>query len=124
VNGGVLTYLGFLGPDSGFYIFGGTSASSPQLAAVIALANQGRSSMGKGPVGYLNPILYTLPSSDFNDIVPQTFGTGSGVVTLDDNGLYGSGIAGSSTTTGYDLTTGLGSPDVPSFVNDLVNTVP
>jgi subtilase family serine protease len=29
VNGGVLTYLGFLGSESGFYIFGGTSSELP-----------------------------------------------------------------------------------------------
>jgi subtilase family serine protease len=40
----------------------------------------------------LNPLLYGLPASDFNDIVPQTFGPGA--VTLANNSLFGSGIPG------------------------------
>ena len=101
----------------GWHIVGGTSASSPQLAAVIALANQGRAGKGKGPVGYLNPALYALPSIDFTDIVPHTFGPGA--VPVDSNAQFGTGIAGMPTTTGYDLTTGRGSPKVFQFVSDL-----
>lgn len=120
IDGGVLTYLGFLGPNSNFYIFGGTSASSPQLAGLIALTNQLADSSGKQHVGYLNPLLYQLPSSAFNDIVPQTFGS----VTISDNSLYGSGIAGYAAGTGYDLATGLGSPNAANFVPDLVALLP
>jgi subtilase family serine protease len=120
VDGGVLTYIGFLGGDNnGFYIIGGTSASTPELAGVVALANQARAADGKGPVGALNPVLYALPSSDYLDIVPETFGTGDGVVILDDNQLYGTVAPGMDTTAGYDLTTGLGSPVVPAFVAGL-----
>jgi subtilase family serine protease len=120
VDGGVLTYIGFLGgSDNGYYIIGGTSASSPQLAGVVALANQVREDNGKQAIGYLNPVLYTLPASDFNDTVPLTFGTGAGVTTLDSNEQFGAGIAGMSTTSGYDLTTGFGSPIVPAFVAGL-----
>jgi len=37
INGGVLTYIGFLGEASnGYYIIGGTSAATPQLAGVVA----------------------------------------------------------------------------------------
>jgi subtilase family serine protease len=121
VDGGVLVHLGFLGADNnGFYIFGGTSASSPQLAAVVALANQARHAAGKDSIGYLNPLLYTLPSSDFMDVVPQTFGTGDGLTTLDSNEQFGTGVAGMPTTAGWDLSTGFGSPNVPAFVGDLV----
>jgi subtilase family serine protease len=120
VDGGVLTYLGFLGgPNSGFYIIGGTSASTPELSGVVALANQARAAQGKGPLGWLNPSLYSLPSADYLDIVPHTFGIGSGVVTLDNNQLYGTVAPGMRTTPGYDLTTGLGSPRVPRFVRGL-----
>jgi tripeptidyl-peptidase I len=91
----------------------------------VALANQLRSQKGKQPIGYLNPLLYTLPARDFNDIVPQTFGQGSGVTVLDDNipflfALWG--ITGFKTTAGYDLTTGLGSPNAYWFVHDLADT--
>jgi subtilase family serine protease len=120
VDGGVLTYLGFIGDGgNGFYIIGGTSASTPELSGVIALANQARANANKGPIGYLNPVLYSLPSGDYNDIVPQTFGTGAGVTTLDNNQLFGTSAAGMPTTPGYDLTTGLGVPNVPAFVGGL-----
>lgn len=121
VDGGVLTYLGFLGgSNNGFYIIGGTSASTPELSGVVALANQARAASGKGPLGWLNPVLYSVPGSDYLDIVPKTFGTGSGRVTLDNNQLYGTTAPGMRTTRGYDLTTGLGSPRVPRFVQGLV----
>jgi hypothetical protein len=76
---------------------------------------------GKQPIGYLNPVLYTLPSSAFNDIVPQSFGTGSALTTLDDNSIFGSGVPGAPTTAGWDLTTGFGGPKGYNFVHDLAN---
>ena len=115
VDGGVLVYTSFPGVRVGWHIIGGTSASSPQLAGLIALANQERHSLGKQSIGYLNPVLYTLPSGDFNDIVPQTFNG----ITIGDNALFESGIPGMPTTAGWDLTTGFGSPIAGSFVSDL-----
>jgi len=119
VDGGVLVYTSFSGVRVGWHIIGGTSASSPQLAGLIALTNQISTSMGKGTVGYLNPLLYKLSAKDFNDIVPQTFGTGAGVTTLQDNSDYGTGIPGYATTTGWDLTTGFGTPNAYNFAHDL-----
>ena len=120
IDGGVLTYIGFLGgANNGYYIIGGTSAASPQLAGVVTLANQLRQVISKQPIGYLNPVLYQLPASAFNDTIPLTFGTGAGVTTLDSNQEFGSGIPGMQTTSGWDLTTGWGSPNVPLFVAGL-----
>ncbi|HEV2139140.1 MAG TPA: hypothetical protein VGR53_09890 [Nitrososphaerales archaeon] len=65
-------------------------------------------------------VLYALPSTGFNDIVPQTFGT----VTIRDNSLFGSGIPGYSATSGWDLTTGFGSPNANNFVHDLASALP
>jgi len=121
VDGGVLVFTSFPGARVGWHIIGGTSASSPQLAAMVALANQLRHAAGKTSVGYLNPRLYQLPASDFNDIVPQTFGTGAGVTVLDSNAEFGTGIPGVPTTSGWDLTTGFGSPQAHSFVHELAN---
>jgi len=122
VDGGVLVYTSFPGARVGWHIIGGTSASSPQLAALIALTNQLADAGHKAHVGYLNPHLYLLPPSDFVDILPQTFGPGA--VTLGDNSQFGSGIAGMAVTSGYDLATGRGSPKAYSFVHDLANTLP
>jgi subtilase family serine protease len=102
-------------------LVGGTSASTPELAGLVALANQARAQHNKPPIGYLNPILYLLPARDFKDIVPETFGEGPGVTVLDDNSNFGSGVPGYKTTRGYDLTTGLGSPKAYWFVHDLAN---
>jgi subtilase family serine protease len=120
VDGGVLVYTSFGGTRVGWHIVGGTSAASPQLAGLIALTNQLADASSKQHVGYLNPYLYNLPASDFNDILPQTFGA----VTLADNSNYGSGIAGMAVTSGYDLATGLGSPQAYNFVHDLANALP
>lgn len=120
VDGGVLVYTSFPGVRVGWHIIGGTSAASPQIAGLIALTNQLADMNGKQHVGYLNPYLYKLPSSAFNDIVSQTFGA----VTIDNNSLYGSGIAGMSVSTGYDLATGFGSPKADQFVPDLEALLP
>ncbi len=122
VDGGVLVFTSFPGVRVGWHIVGGTSASSPQLAGLIALTNQLADASAKSHVGYLNPLLYNLPSRDFLDIVPQTFGPGA--VTLDNNSNFGSGIAGMATTTGFDLTTGFGSPKAFNFVHDLATALP
>ncbi len=124
VDGGVLVYTSFPGVPSGWQIVGGTSASTPQISGLIALTNQLADQNGKRHVGYLNPLLYNMSASDFNDIVPHTFGTGSGIVTLNSNALYGTGIPGMPTTTGWDTTTGFGSPNAYNFVHDLSNTLP
>jgi subtilase family serine protease len=121
VNGGVWVYIT---QDGGWSVWGGTSAAAPQIAGVVALVNQMRASLGKGPIGHLAPKLYQLPASDFNDIVPQTFGSGANTVTVQDNFRYGYSVLGLPTTAGYDLTTGLGSPKAYSFVHHLATMFP
>ncbi|HEV2138832.1 MAG TPA: S53 family peptidase [Nitrososphaerales archaeon] len=115
VDGGVLVYTSFPGVRVGWHIIGGTSASSPQLAGLVALVNQERHALGKQSIGYLNPVLYTLPAGDFNDIVSHTFNA----VTVGDNALFGFSVPGMPTTPGWDLTTGFGSPVAGTFVSDL-----
>jgi hypothetical protein len=68
VNGGVLAYYSALGSPT-WVVFAGTSAGSPQWAAIIALADQ---AAGR-PLGFINPALYAIaegPSyaNDFHDI--------------------------------------------------------
>jgi subtilase family serine protease len=128
VDGGVLVYCSVAGgyqPNvAGWLDVSGTSASTPQIAGLVALVNQMRASLGKGPIGHLAPKLYELPASDFNDIVPQTFGSGANAITLDNNFRYGLGVPGWPCSIGYDLTTGLGSPRAYSFVHDLATMFP
>src|SRR4029077_1426684 len=89
--------------------FGGTSAGSPQWAARVAIADQGRVLAGKaaldGP-SQLLPMVYGLPAQDFHDVrAGPTFGQ----PTL---------LAGP----GYDLVTGRGTPVANLVVADLVGT--
>jgi kumamolisin len=80
--------------------FGGTSWSAPIWAGICALINSARAKAGKEPLPFLNPLIYPLAGSCFRDIL-----TGS-------NGLY-------HAKQGYDLVTGLGSPDVQALVKAL-----
>ena len=61
-----------------FSLSGGTSASTPIVAAVINRINEERLNAGKGPIGFLNPSLYANPSM-LNDI---TNGTNPGCDTV------------------------------------------
>ena len=116
VDGGVLVYwsacLQCISPTfSGWFVVGGTSAGSPQWAAIFAIANQVRASKGEGPLGFVNPTLHGLAessscSSDFHDI------------TTGDNILAGT-TAGFSAATGYDFASGWGTPNVANLVAGL-----
>jgi subtilase family serine protease len=112
VSGGVIVHLSFipgLPPGGAFFIFGGTSAGSPQMSSVIALANQ----MRGHDLGFLNDKIYSIAegssySSDFHDI------------TVGNNQLVGT-PTGNSAGTGYDLATGWGTPDVANLVTSLAS---
>ncbi len=135
VNGGALVYSSaYPSPNNppGWFPVGGTSAASPQMAGVIALANQIRKHNGKAPLGNLGPAIYQLGNSQapdasfdggagtlFRDIVPQTFvGADGTTITIDNNAWppAGPGVAPFFATPGYDLTTGFGSPHADAFV--------
>lgn len=145
VNGGVDVYITAYpefncGNTTGCWtIYGGTSAATPQTAALVALANAARAAAGKQPIGFLDPILYGgVGSSDYSDVLPQHYGSApatfagsdvgvSGPVTksvgdLVDNQLWESSVAGYPTTTGYDATTGWGTPKAAGFVSALAGT--
>lgn len=100
-----------------WWLFGGTSCGSPQWAGIMAIADQkaGRS------LGFINPALYLFDLSQktyakvFNDV---TSGTNS-VVEPDVNGNPVS-VQGFNAGTGWDATTGLGSPKVDQLVTYLI----
>jgi subtilase family serine protease len=143
VNGGVDVYITAYpeyncGNTTGCWTFyGGTSAATPQTAALVALANSARAAAGKGPIGFLDPILYSGvgASAAYRDIVPEHYGSApqtfagsevgvSGPVDksvgdLEDNQLWGSSVPGYQTTAAYDTTTGWGTPHAVAFVSAL-----
>ena len=114
VDGGVLVVwsacpacIGATGPV--FFIVGGTSAGSPQWAAIAALADQ---AAGKS-LGFLNPTIYKIGSSgrystDFHDI------------TVGDNQLVGT-PTGFEAVTGWDAASGWGTPNVANLIPDLIS---
>jgi subtilase family serine protease len=81
---------------------GGTSIGSPLVGAMVALAAQ---SCGQGRLGFLNPTLYQMATTGFID------------VTSGNNDLYGAG--GYSAGPGYDMASGLGSPNPTTFMSEL-----
>ncbi|WP_319429872.1 S53 family peptidase [Mycobacterium sp. RTGN5] len=84
---------------------GGTSLSAPIWAGLTALMNDYLVHNGGGPVGELNPLLYEIAQGArlpaFRD------------VTLGGNAVDDAGP-------GYDLVTGLGTPDVDHLVQDIL----
>ncbi len=97
VNGGVLTYWSEGSGGPGFYIFGGTSAGSPQMAAELALVNQ-----EFGRQGNINPTLYNgFARNGYTEFFHD--------ITVGTNALVPTGVPGYSTKTGWDPVTGLGS---------------
>lgn len=92
-------------PPSGWITVGGTSAAAPLWAGSMALINQYLRTDGKARVGFANPTLYRL----FN--VQQAFPAFHDI-TGGTNLLY-------SATKGYDLASGLGSPDIYNVARDL-----
>jgi subtilase family serine protease len=92
----------------GYFIFGGTSAGSPQWAGIVALADQ----KGHQRLGAINRTLYHIAKSDaylsaFHDIT-----TG--------NNSFG-GIDGFSAEPGWDAASGLGSPRVATLIRLLLD---
>ena len=88
-------------------LYGGTSFAAPMWAGFMALVNQQAVANGQPTLGFVNPALYNLLagsgySSEFHDIT--------------------SGSNGFSATAGYDLVTGIGSPNGQALVDALAGT--
>jgi subtilase family serine protease len=104
----VPVYLSFM-PDPGYYLFGGTSAGSPQWSGLIADANQ----MAGHPLGFLNPSLYKIGHNPV--LYAQTF---HDIVAGNNAQLP---VTGYNATSGWDLVTGWGTPRVDYLLPLLVN---
>ncbi|KAH9945437.1 subtilisin-like protein [Epithele typhae] len=83
--------------------FIGTSVSAPLVAALVVAANDARLALDKGPVGFINPALYSPAfARAFHDVVS---GANSGC-----------GTDGFAAAPGWDPVTGLGTPDFPTLL--------
>ncbi len=81
--------------------WGGTSFAAPLWASLIALSNASSTCSGKD-IGFANPILYEVEASDptaFNDI------------TVGNNDLTGENDGAYPALVGYDMASGLGTPN-------------
>ncbi len=114
---GVLTYLDIPGFGTGFFRFGGTSAGSPQWAAITAIADQ----VAGHNLGFINAALYktgqnaSTYAAGFHDI---TSGTNSALEFDSANNPIT--ITGFDAVTGWDAVTGLGSPIVNQLIPSLI----
>lgn len=95
--------------STGWYDIGGTSASAPQWAGLIAIADQ----MAGHNLGYINPALYQIannPAMYANDFYDVTVGNNTTT-----------SIPGYSASPGWDAVTGLGTPNAAKLLPDLIN---
>lgn len=82
---------------------GGTSASSPTFAGVIALVNDALIAKGKPVLGFLNPWIYSGAYKALNDVT-----SGSS---------FGCNTTGFPAQKGWDAVTGFGTPNFPKLVD-------
>jgi len=108
--------------DANQSIVGGTSASSPVFAGIVALLNQ---YLGGNGLGNINPMLYTLAANPSNGAFhqvtsgdnnvscqPGTPTTQPTALQCPAGGVVGYSASNFDSTTHYNLVTGLGSVDV------------
>lgn len=88
---------------------GGTSLAAPQWAAFTALIDNHLTSAGDKPLGFANPLLYRLANG-------SPAHTPFHEITRGENDFY-------PAAPGYNMVTGLGSPDVWDIARDLVPLV-
>ncbi len=94
----------------GWFVIGGTSASAPQWAGIVAIADQ----VNGGGLGLINPALYAIganASRYANDFFDVTVGNNPGPA---------GGPGGFNSHIGWDPVTGLGTPNAFNLVPDLV----
>lgn len=84
----------------GWGSIGGTSVGAPLVAALVAVGAQGCQAPG-GRLGLINPLLYAMASTGFTDVTTGT------------NDLFGLGQYAAGP--GYDMASGLGSPNGAGF---------
>jgi subtilase family serine protease len=99
-----------LGQAAGWQGIGGTSGAAPVWASVLALADSSPA-CGGASIGFAGPALYraasTAYAADFHDVT-----TGENDYTRTNGGQFAAGA-------GYDLASGLGTPDATALATSL-----
>ena len=97
----------------GWALIGGTSAATPQWAALAALADNYAANNSKGPIGFLNPKLYVIGSQPGPSTLP-TSTTSQWAITAS------TGSPALAPLAGWDAASGWGTPDAAHLIPDLV----
>ena len=87
---------------AGWSSIGGTSIGAPLVSALVAVAAD---QCGVNRLGLINPALYAMATTGYND------------VTTGNNDIFGVGVYNAGP--GYDMASGLGSPNATTFMNGL-----
>jgi len=93
--------------------YGGTSCATPLWAAFTALINQQAATYGKPPIGFLNPAVYALSRSSIYTNCFHDITTGNSTNSYSPNAYY--------SVAGYDLCTGLGTPNGTNLIYALAS---
>ena len=102
---------------------GGTSASTPSMAGILALLNHSLVASGKlakPGLGNINPQLYRLAQSSA-DVFHDVTGGGDVVTCAPLSPACTNGTFGFRAGPGYDLATGIGTIDVNNFITEWTN---
>ena len=111
-DGGVLVYVGFTTDENGYHVICGTSEETPEFSAIVAIAAQAAGQR----LGLLNPSLYNLSARRAKGLVDVT--RGDNTVTFTQDGQTYT-IPGDAAGRGYDLPTGVGTPNAKALVREL-----
>jgi hypothetical protein len=105
-TGGITVYMAVL---DGWNTFGGTSSAAPMWAAMLADVNASATCQANPAtqhgVGFVNPLLYSVASN------PTAYAASFNDIKAGNNDPYGDSKLFQATT-GYDMASGLGSPEL------------
>jgi subtilase family serine protease len=126
-NGAVNVYSSFANGPAGWSLTCGTSESTPEFAAIVALADQ----VAGHPLGLLNPTLYELLAAHAPGLVNVTSGNNTvsfnqGAEANNQGAASNQGatakphtVIGYQAVKGYNLVTGVGTVDASKLVYEL-----
>jgi len=93
--------------------WGGTSFAAPLWAGFMALVNQQAAAVGNPPAGFINPAIYHIATASNYGLCFHDVTTGNNTWPSSPNLFYAA--------SGYDLCTGLGTPNGTNLINALAS---
>ena len=99
-----------VGIPSGYSTVGGTSAATPQVASILALATEAGRAAGQPALGFVSPLIYELARNGASALLD---------ITVTNNDVNNVGCC--DATVGHDLASGWGSVNAAALVAELAN---